>query len=312
MIVGDTANTANTCSQSQNSVIHMCESDCPNCDFGSTNTILGNCLNSDGRVAKDNLCRDDISSCRIPYSVCDLEYVCPKITEVTSCGEDGIEGYTTYRLSLILNNPLVKNIYAIYGDDEDDDYSPMVIPPAYQGDISFNNNIGGITSSLINIVPELRYDSWLTIGITDGDTENKLSSVGIDFISWTEDNGITTTNGAVFTMDPEGIIIQGDEYIIAQLTLPNDYSDEVRINAQGKTNCETCERDGRSWKQEGIIFNIEPPTHNNHNAIPSNCVSWYDGCNTCQVNNGILGACTRMMCFREGNPYCLRFDTTGH
>ena len=40
--------------------------------------------------------------------------------------------------------------------------------------------------------------------------------------------------------------------------------------------------------------------------------TWYDGCNNCQVNNGILGACTRMMCFRQDNPRCTRFETSGH
>ena len=49
---------------------------------------------------------------------CDNEFVCPKITEITDCGENGLNGYSTYRLSLIVKNPNVKNIYAIYGDDE--------------------------------------------------------------------------------------------------------------------------------------------------------------------------------------------------
>ena len=89
----------------------------------------------------------------------------------------------------------------------------------------------------------------------------------------------------------------------------------MRINAQRKTNCDDCSNglnDGRSWKQEGIVFNIEPPTQINQNNIPINCISWHDGCNTCQVNNGQIGVCTRMMCFNEDNPYCLRFDTSGH
>ena len=38
--------------------------------------------------------------------------------------------------------------------------------------------------------------------------------------------------------------------------------------------------------------------------IPWNCASWNDGCNTCQVENGVIGACTLMMCFTNNEPYC--------
>ena len=40
----------------------------------------------------------------------------------------------------------------------------------------------------------------------------------------------------------------------------------------------------------------------NTNEIPINCISWFDGCNTCSVNNGQLGGCTMMMCFQQGTP----------
>ena len=41
--------------------------------------------------------------------------------------------------------------------------------------------------------------------------------------------------------------------------------------------------------------------------IPNNCAVWYDGCNTCQVNNGVLGLCTLMYCFTENEAYCKSF-----
>ena len=41
--------------------------------------------------------------------------------------------------------------------------------------------------------------------------------------------------------------------------------------------------------------------------IPWNCASWFDGCNTCSVANGRLGACTLMMCFTNNEPYCLTY-----
>jgi hypothetical protein len=41
--------------------------------------------------------------------------------------------------------------------------------------------------------------------------------------------------------------------------------------------------------------------------IPKNCLTWYDGCNTCSVLNGELQGCTMMMCFTENDPYCQTF-----
>lgn len=41
------------------------------------------------------------------------------------------------------------------------------------------------------------------------------------------------------------------------------------------------------------------------------CTSWYDGCNTCAVNNEggrqVLGGCTMMYCATPGDAYCLEF-----
>ena len=299
----------NTCSEVQMAVYHECNSDCHNCDFENSRTVLNDCINNN-IVASSDLCQNDIHSCSIPYNDCDNEFVCPKVTEVTDCGENGLTGYSTYRLSLIIKNLNVKNIYAIYGDDINSP-KPMIIPPAYQNIINYNSNIGGVLPAILNIDPNSQYDSWLTIGITDGNANNEISTIGIDFSTWTETSGIHNTNGAVFTLDPEINLINGDEYIVAQITIQNTRSVDITLNAQGKTNCINCNADNQFWKQEGIIFNIIPPTNNLH-SIPSACVSWYDGCNTCQVTNGRLGACTRMMCFRMDNPYCLRFETSGH
>ena len=43
--------------------------------------------------------------------------------------------------------------------------------------------------------------------------------------------------------------------------------------------------------------------------IPWNCVTWFDGCNTCTVKDGILSICTLMLCFRNIQPYCMAYDT---
>ena len=43
--------------------------------------------------------------------------------------------------------------------------------------------------------------------------------------------------------------------------------------------------------------------------IPKNCITWYDGCNTCTVNNGELQGCTLMMCITNSEPYCQVFTS---
>ena len=49
-----------------------------------------------------------------------------------------------------------------------------------------------------------------------------------------------------------------------------------------------------------------PPVPSN-NQIPHNCVMWYDGCNHCQVVDGKMAACTRMMCFTQRPSECLAY-----
>ena len=247
--------------------------------------------------------------CPIPPSYCDNEYACPKVTEVTHCSQDGISGFTTYRLSLVIHNPNVRNIYAIYGDTQFGEH-PMSFPPAYQGTSIYDSNLGGVAPEIVAINGDAAYDSWLTIGLTDGDKKNELASVGIDFNSWTADSGIYTTNGAVFLMDSDKDIVQEPEHIIAQITVQDDDVREVIINVQGKLHCDNCPIP-QAWQETHIMFHLEKPQVANPNVIPHNCLSWFDGCNTCSVNNGVLRGCSRMMCFTESNPHCLSF-ASGH
>ena len=248
---------------------------------------------------------EHIGECPIPLSYCNNAYVCPKVTEVTYCSQGGIPGYTTYKLSLLIKNPIVRTIYAIYGDSDDGVSRPMSIPPAYQSP-SFNSNIGGPTPSLALIDYSVNYDSWLTMNTIDGDPYETLSSVGIDFNSWNELHGIYTTDGAIFTTSSPDLNMNG-EYIVGQITISDDVVTDVIMNFQGKIVCPGCTSHD-TWTETQVTFHLSKPEVVDPNIIPLNCISWYDGCNTCLVNNGQLGGCTRLMCFREDNPYCLSFD----
>eukprot|EP00497_Spongosphaera_streptacantha_P000186 TRINITY_DN111_c0_g1_i7.p1 TRINITY_DN111_c0_g1~~TRINITY_DN111_c0_g1_i7.p1 ORF type:complete len:189 (+),score=31.96 TRINITY_DN111_c0_g1_i7:37-567(+) len=40
-------------------------------------------------------------------------------------------------------------------------------------------------------------------------------------------------------------------------------------------------------------------------SCPKDCLSWYDGCNTCRCNAGKVAACTYMFCVTKNKPYCI-------
>ena len=266
-------------------------------------------------VAVDPLTVDQpVDDCPLIQPSCQgHRYVCPKLTEITRCNQGGIKGYTTYQLSLVVQpNMNVKNIYAMYGDSNN--MNNMHIPEAYQSPVNKGQNIGGVSEYMVSIFPETNYDSWLTIGLTNGDPTNLISAVGIDFNSWSESNAMDIDNGAVFVMDPSSTDLseQGTEIIIAQLTVPTQSTSTAVINVQGKTENYNNDVSTKSWTENNIHFPLIPPQNIDPNTIPSTCVSWYDGCNTCRANNGQLGGCTRMMCFREDEPRCLQYATSGH
>ena len=271
---------------------------------------FGNVLDSNG--CQMCQCNDALpppktdSDCILTQPSCeDYTYVCPKMTEITNCNTGGIDGYTTFRLSLVIKPDMnVKNIYAIYGDENNN----MYLPPAYQSDTKINYNIGGALPLLITLDSNLKYDSWLTIGITDGDTDNKISTVGIDFDSWTDNYGLTIDNGAIFVMDPEIDIIEGNEYVIGQISVRTGTEFTAILSVQGKTNDNSIDE---SWSEQNIRFDLSSPQNIIYDTIPDDCISWYDGCNTCMVNEGMIGSCTRMMCFREDTPRCIQY-TSGH
>tara|TARA_Y100000590_G_scaffold127595_1_gene145863 strand:+ start:1936 stop:3138 length:1203 start_codon:yes stop_codon:yes gene_type:complete len=237
----------------------------------------------------------DPNPCPIQQPDCNgYNYVCPKITEITHCSEGGIVGYTTYQLSvLIKDHNYVKNIYALFGESSAHE---MYLPPAYQIDGPFNSDIGGVSPSIIQIFPDSLYDSWITIDITDGDPDNRLSTIGIDFNEWSETKSISTSNGAIFKINPNGNNYQ-NEYLLGQITLPNYINEVVTMNIQGrKVNDD-------SWKEYSVTFPLNP-SELIQNPIPLDCILWYDGCNLCQVTNGNLGLCTSNMCLEYGDTLC--------
>ena len=67
---------------------------------------------------------------------------------------------------------------------------------------------------------------------------------------------------------------------------------------------------GASMGGSGGVVSVggQTGTMGNGVNIPDGCTTYNDGCNTCRIANGGLGACTMMMCIRQATPYCMNFE----
>ena len=156
-----------------------------------------------------------------------------------------LDGYDTYRLSLTVSGN-ARSVYSIFGDQD----VTLSIPPSYQEDAPFGVNVGGANPAFFPIMAGAEFDSWVTVGITEGDTVGALGSIGLDFESWTADSGLSTSDGAVFWMDPTSA--PDGESVIAQVTIPEGTSAVAVVNAQGKSLTDAID----DWRVAGIEFTI--------------------------------------------------------
>ena len=146
----------------------------------------------------------------------------PSIEGVTVVSTDGIAGMTTVRLTVSLA-PTQSNVYAMAGSVS----HHMYFPPAYQVATPFGADIGGANPAFFAIANNAalgfaEFDSWLTMGVTDGSMPGAISaSPGFTIAAWTESVPIDETNAAIFFMDPGtmGPNSGSDPVVMAQMTL---------------------------------------------------------------------------------------------
>merc|ERR1712166_304350 len=77
---------------------------------------------------------------------------------------EGVAGHTTFRLAVALPAN-ARNLYAVYGNED----HIILLPPAWQHPSGVNK--GGINPLLFTFFDSVAYDSWLTVGVTDGSAE---------------------------------------------------------------------------------------------------------------------------------------------
>jgi hypothetical protein len=163
----------------------------------------------------------------------------------------GMAGHSTYRLSVELAEH-VSNVYAFAGMDE----HVMSIPAAYQCAAPFGSAVGGANPAFFAIANNAalgfaEFDSWVTGGV-EVPAPGAISSIGIDFDSWTATTGLEITDGAWFYMDP--ISAPGRDtsttYLVAQLSVPTGTIFSMTVGQiQGKS------ADGAAdWDTRGVTW----------------------------------------------------------
>eukprot|EP01043_Picozoa_sp_COSAG02_P048737 COSAG02_NODE_4820_length_4939_cov_9.921074_2_plen_860_part_01 len=198
----------------------------------------------------------------------------PPVTSITTVATDSIAQTATVRLYITLD-PSQGSVYAMAGTLS----TTLSLPPAYQVAAPFGTNIGGVSPALFPAAAEAEFDSWLTIGADDGTSGSAISSIGIDFDSWTADSGLELTDGAVFYMDPTtmGANSGPNPILMAQMTLSAD--DAASGTATAQLQGKPADRDGfLDWTHSATwTWSVETPPPPSSSGTESVTVVSTDG-----------------------------------
>ena len=151
-------------------------------------------------------------------------------TSVTTYSATGVDGMTTYRL-LVALPASASNVYVLAGTPDGE----LAMPPAYQVALPFGVDFGGISPDFFPFSTEAEFDSWLTVGMTDGSEFSALgASPGLGLDAWTAEAELRTNDGAVFWMSPADA--PGGNVVVAQLTVGSSDSGTMTGGLQGRSN----------------------------------------------------------------------------
>ncbi|MDG1780598.1 MAG: hypothetical protein P8H59_06590 [Flavobacteriales bacterium] len=153
--------------------------------------------------------------------------------------EDGVTGYTTYRVYANFTNPF-DQLIAVYGQD--------VTPLSITSSGSFYQDVNGgayssnVFSALFGAFPDLEYDSWVTIGTEEG--PNNLQNLNVDAAAFEAGGDLVVNDGSggawfVFPNDePAAFPDAMGRVLIAQLSTDGivDMTVNLQYRAQDGTN----------------------------------------------------------------------------
>jgi hypothetical protein len=131
----------------------------------------------------------------------------------------------------------------------------MQLPSAYQVATPFGADTGGTSPAFWAVannpaIGYAEYDSWITVGLTEGDSSGSLAAIGVDFNAWSESSyGYTCNDCAVFWMEPDSA--PSGATTVAQMTIQSGTTDTVRVGLQGRS------RGGaHDWQAHGMQVTV--------------------------------------------------------
>ena len=151
-------------------------------------------------------------------------------------------------IDIYLNAPSDTQTYALYGAASTLD---MYVPAAFQYPGPFGRDVGQPDPFLLSSTPDLDKDSFLTIGDLD---DKMISSVGIDFGTWSSDAALVVDDGAVFILDPDRS--PRGRVRLARVTLES--SSPMRFSVQGQHYEKTGEHSDRLRQSYAIHLQCTP------------------------------------------------------
>ena len=104
------------------------------------------------------------------------------------------------------------------------------------------SSVGGADPMFFQFKAAAEFDSWLSVGITQGDSGGKIGTVGMKFDAWTAATALSVSDGAIFWMNPDSgpghsapkalgsKCCVGDAIVLAQLTVPKAYHGTATMN----------------------------------------------------------------------------------
>jgi len=120
-----------------------------------------------------------------------------------------------------------------------------------------------------------------------------------------DSNGCLASAGYVWCYSTESCIRTWETPCPHIIDMPQLHPDNPCSDVQCDLEC----LNGLRVNEQGCSMCI--CNENVFNGIPSDCVSWFDGCNTCSVVDGVTQVCTMMFCLTNQAPYCMLYSE-GH
>jgi hypothetical protein len=129
-------------------------------------------------------------------------------------------------------------------------------------------DIGGMNPAFFEASPTAQYDSWLTVGLTEGLLSNEIASTGVAFdacvdpwdscLVWEYNQPLVITDGAMFWLEPDDGP-SGAYIVIAQVTVATGTSFVASVNLQGRGEDRSVNDDGvvsGDWAETRVIFTV--------------------------------------------------------